>query len=304
MAVPDYQTLMLPVLKAVASNREVHISDCIDWVANELALSDADLQELLPSGKQTTFRNRVQWARTYLTRAGLIESSKRGHSHVTDRGKSLLLSKPDKIDNNYLMRYPEFVSWREKSNSASNENIDVAEQAQIANPEEMIESTHAVLQAELAEEILDTVINSTPSFFEKLIVDLLIAMGYGGGRAEMGRSLGKSGDNGIDGVIKEDQLGLDLIYLQAKKYDRGNSIGRPALQAFVGSLEGFNATKGVFVTTSSFASSATEYATKVHKRIILIDGETLASLMVKYNVGVRIKNVYEVKKIDEDYFIE
>ncbi len=307
MSVPDYQSLMLPLLESAKDAGEVKTSECVDKIAKMLRLSEEDVGELLPSGKQTLLSNRVFWAKTYMAKAKLIESTKRGYFKITDRGYTTLNKNPQGINNRILSQFPEFVQWTEKSSSNSNQNVKAdgasLEESPIT-PEEQIEKVHLSIVKQLENDILEYVAAVTPSQFERIIVDLLISMGYGGGRSEMGRALGRSNDGGVDGVIKEDELGLDVVYIQAKRYDPSNSIGRPALQGFAGSLEGFNATKGVFVTTSSFAASAYEYVQKIHKRIILIDGKELAKLMIRHNVGVRPKEVYEVKKIDEDYFDE
>lgn len=308
MAVPDYQTLMLPLLRAVRDGQGRRVSECVDLVANDLGLTQQDREELLPSGNQYVLANRINWAKTYLSKAGLLGSPGRGMTKITPRGENVLQSNPERVDNKYLTQFPEFNKWREdykgKRQNAVNDAVEEIEDVEDTNPEEVIERTHALLQAELRTEILESVLGLPPAFFERLIVDLLIAMGYGGGRSEMGKALGRSGDGGVDGIIKEDELGLDRIYVQAKRYDPDNTIGRPQLQAFSGSLDGFNASKGVFVTTSSFANTAVEFVDKIHKRIILIDGNRLAELMIRHNVGVRVKNTFEVKKIDEDYFSE
>jgi restriction system protein len=306
MAVPDYQSLMLPLLQCASEGKEVKTADCVNAIANKLKLSEADIEELLPSGKQTLISNRTFWAKSYLTKAGLLESTRRGYIKITSRGLSVLDKNPRRIDNETLSQFPEFLSWQEKSRSSlGNDNIKKTDDEQgIASPEEKMEQAYATLKAQLKAEILESLYSVSPSMFERIIIDLLIAMGYGGGRLEMGKALGKTGDGGVDGVIKEDELGLDVVYIQAKKYKPDSSIGRPDIQAFVGSLEGFNATKGVFVTTSSFANTVHEYVQKIHKRIVLIDGNDLAELMIRHNVGVRIKDVYDLKKLDEDYFVE
>lgn len=305
MSVPDYQLLMRPILKAIADGKECSLSICADRIAKDLNLTTQDMEELLPSARQTVLYNRVGWSKFYMSKAGLIEVTKRGFFKITERGITVLKSNPEKVDNTVLIKFKEFADWKQKSSEteldakSSNDSEKTSK-----NPEELIERSHATLTAALRSEVLDNVLQLSPSFFERLIIDLLLAMGYGGGRLEMGKSLGKSGDGGVDGVIKEDELGLDLIYVQAKRYEPGNTIGRPAIQGFSGSLDGFNASKGIFVTTSTFAQTAVDYTEKVSKRIILIDGNRLADLMIKHNVGVRIKNVFEIKKIDEDYFVE
>jgi restriction system protein len=307
MSVPDYQSLMLPLLQCAENGQEVRTSDCVENLGKKLGISESDMNQLLPSGKQTVFSNRIHWARTYMAKANLVEPTKRGHFRITQRGQEVLRSNPAQINNDDLSKFPEFQKWREQSISG-NEKKEGANDAEPVNqdltPEESIERSSLLLIRQLQKDVLESILSASPSFFEKVIVDLLIAMGYGGGRAEMGEALGKSHDGGVDGVIKEDELGLDVVYIQAKRYDPSNTIGRPAIQAFVGGLEGFNASKGVFVTTSSFASPARDYASRIQKRIILIDGDELSRLMIRHGVGVRTKETYEVKRLDEDYFAE
>lgn len=305
MGVPDYQSLMLPVLRCAAVG-EVSVPECIERFAPEVGLTDDDLRELLPSG-QALIANRTHWAKTYLARAGVIEMTRRGHFRATARGRALLSEHPDRVDNSVLARFPEFVAWREQRQSAEKgmAKTSASEPSAIADaatPEDRIADAYSALDAALRADILERLLQSSPSVFEGVVVDLLVAMGYGGGRADMGKAVGRSGDGGIDGIIKEDALGLDIVYVQAKRYKPEVSVGRPDVQSFAGSLDGVGATKGLFVTTSSFTSGAKEYADKIAKRIILIDGGELSRLMVRNNVGVRPRDVYEVKKIDEDYF--
>jgi len=299
----------LPVLRRAASG-PIKMSDCLDGIAQEFDLTADEISEMLPSGRQAIFYNRCQWAKTYMSKAGLLESAGRGYFQITEAGQQLLLENPQKISKATLERYPQFVQWKEISaaNKGQTERISPAPiESDKATPEERIESDHAALMAELRSEVLDRILDSTPAFFEQLLSDLLLAMGYGGGRAEMGRAIGRSGDggiDGIDGIIKEDALGLDIIYIQAKRYSPGNSVGRPEVQSFAGSLDGVGANKGLFVTTSSFSSGAREYSERIAKRIILIDGDELARLLIRHDVGVRTRNTFEVKKLDEDYFSE
>ena len=257
MAVPDFQSLMLPVLRATAEG-EISSAELRGSVAKTLKLTQDDLAELLPSGKQTTFANRIAWANIFLQRARLIEKAQRGVYRITGEGTAALSTDPARIDMHFLERYPAYVEWRKASVGGSTSSDKVALAAVPSNiadatPEEQIERSHAALVSALQTELLDRVLEQTPAFFEKLIVELLIQMGYGGGREEMGKALGRSGDGGIDGVIKEDELGLDVVYMQAKRYAPSNSVGRQEVQAFAGSLEGHRATKGIFFTTSSFS---------------------------------------------------
>ncbi len=304
MPIPDYQTLMLPTLKLGATG-EIQLKDAYTILSEEFNLSEDERQHLLPSGKMTTIRNRVAWAVVYLVKAGLLIRPKRGLFTITDRGKGVLSKNPVHINAKFLKQYPEFVKFTSaktvKTDSGKKEIIgdDVIE-----TPEERIDSAYQEIVADIKTELLSKILESSPEFFERLIVNLLVAMGYGGSSVEAGKHLGKSGDNGIDGVIKEDKLGLDMIYVQAKRYATDNLVGRPAVQGFAGSLIGFGANKGVFVTTSSFSKHAYDYAENVPQRIILIDGEKLTSLMLEHNVGVRVNQNIELKKIDEDYFID
>jgi restriction system protein len=308
MAVPDFQSLMLPVL-SVAADGVISVADARDRIAAKLVLSEADLDEKLPSGRQTVFVNRVSWARIFLERAGLIDSPRRAHFEITERGRDVLAKAPPRIDIAYLRQFPEFDEWRRKS-ERNRKSVDKTASSPLPDaesnqtPEERIEAAHAELRSEVRAELLERMRESSPSFFEQIIVDLLVAMGYGGGRAEMGEAIGRGGDGGVDGVIKEDVLGLDAVYVQAKRYAAENSVGRPLVQAFVGSLEGFSANKGILVTTSTFTKDAIEYAGRVQKRLVLIDGEQLAQLMVDHGVGVRLRANYEISRIDEDYFSE
>lgn len=308
MPVPDFQSLMLPVLKATADG-DINASDLRDRVVTMLQLSEADLSEMLPSGRQTTFANRTAWAKLFLRRAGLMEQVRRGVYRITPEGQKALAECPERIDARFLERYPAYVEWRRRNTAAGTDETSVGPIADppgsgSATPEEQIDKSYRALTVALETDLLDRIRESSPAFFESLVIDLLIAMGYGGGRAEMGKAIGRSGDGGIDGIIKEDALGLDVVYMQAKRYAADNSVGRPEVQGFAGSLDGVRATKGIFITTSSFTSAAREFAERISKRIILIDGSELARLMVRHNVGVRVRATYEIKKVDEDYFSE
>ncbi len=265
-----------------------------------LRISSEERARVLPGGAQTVFANRLNWARSYLSKAGLIEIPKRGYCRVTQRGRELLGEGVAEIDLAVLERYPEFNAWRVQQKV---EHVATAAPSQGA-PDRVIAATFDLLNAELAREIIARVHSFSPAFFERLIVDLLVRMGYGGGRLEMGRALGRVGDGGIDGVIKEDELGLDVVYVQAKRLDPENGVPVREVRDFVGALDGHRASKGVFVTTSYFPSTAYEFISRVSKRVVLIDGPELARLMIRHRVGVRVKEMYEIKKIDEDYFVE
>ncbi len=304
MAIPDYQSLMLPVLK-VSVTGEVRIGDAVDRLAEQLNLTSEERFQLLPSGKQTLFGNRVHWAKTYLTKAGLLESTRRGHFKITERGQQVIASHPTRIDNEFLNQFAEFRTFKDKSTN------DIAPRAQLIEPalagrtetpDEIMRVAHKQVETSLGQDLLDRVRAAPPAFFERLMVNLLLSMGYGGSAANAGRALGRTGDDGVDGVIDQDALGLDRVYIQAKRYAEGNSIGAGAIRDFFGSLDRHKATKGLFVTTSTFSSSARETSEFLSKRIVLIDGEHLARLMIRYNVGCRIEEVLHIKKVDEDFF--
>ena len=303
MAIPDYQSLMLPVLETFAGGEEVSIAETRDRVAATLKLSNEELAERLPSGAQSILANRVGWAVTYMTFAGLIGKVRRGVNRLTVDGEQLLAKAPERIDNKLLERYPAFVQRRnltERSPKRETEHESPLEP--VLTPEERMGRDHQLLEQELETEVLDRIRNASPAFFERVVMDLLVAMGYGGGRPEMGKVMGRPGDGGIDGTIREDALGLDEVYVQAKRYAEGNSIGENNLRNFAGALDAAGTVKGVFVTTSTFTTSARDYVARSPKRIILIDGEELARLMVRHGVGVRTRTEYQVKRIDEDYF--
>ncbi|MEN8108485.1 MAG: restriction endonuclease [Pseudomonadota bacterium] len=301
MAIPDYQTLMLPVLKLASDQQEHKLREAVEELADEFALTDVERNELLPSGSQGVFNNRVHWARTYLKQAGLLDAPKRGVFQITERGFSLLAENPDTVNVTLLERYPEFQEFRSRrKDKSSDENKGNGTSTE--TPEDALASAYRAIQSKVEEEIIDLIMQSSPSFFERLVVDLLVNMGYGGNRQDAGRALGKSGDGGIDGIINEDRLGLDVIYIQAKRWD--GTVGRPEIQKFAGALQGQRARKGVFITTSNFSKEAVEYASLIESKIILIDGDRLASLMTEYNVGVSTSGVYEVMRIDSDYFDE
>jgi restriction system protein len=300
MGVPDYQAIMLPLLQLAADGKDHNFRDAVEELSVHFRLSATDRAEMLPSGKQATFDNRVGWARTYLTKAMLLESPKRGLFRITDRGRQVLGRKPKEINVHFLQQFKEFQAFRrlrrEKSYAAEGSPVDKK------TPEESLETAYQSLREDLADELLNAVRNCTPRFFERLVVDLLVKMGYGGSRKEAGQAVGQSGDGGIDGIIKEDRLGLDIIYVQAKRWE--NTVGRPEIQKFAGALQGQRARKGIFLTTSTFSRDALEYVTNIETKIILIDGERLAEFMIDNNVGVTPEAVYEVKRIDTDYFVD
>lgn len=292
---------MLPLLKFTEDDQEHHIRDAIEQLADEFKLSEDERSELLQSG-QAVFDNRVWWARTYLKKAGLIESTKRGYFKITERGLKVLKDGPTEIDAKYLEQFPEFVQFKTpKDDKKENEDKESEENGK-RTPEELMEIGSLKLQTELASELLDRIKKCSPTFFEKLVVELLVKMGYGGSRMDAGKAIGRTGDEGIDGIIKEDKLGLDIIYIQAKKWE--NQVGRPEVQKFAGALQGQRARKGIFIITSTFSDTAIEYVSKIDNKIILINGERLAQLMIENDIGVSKIAEYSIKKINTDYFSE
>jgi restriction system protein len=300
--IPDFQSIMLPLMSLAGDGLEHTSRETVKKLAAQFKLSDLDRQELLPSGTQAIFDNRVGWAKTHLKKAGLLESPKRSVFRITDRGKAVLIQKPASINMPFLRQYPEYVEFtRATSNNGSSplEN-NVSDEILKNTPEETLEYAYQKIRQTLAQDILTKVKTVSPAFFEKLVVELLVKMGYGGSIKDAGKAIGKSGDEGIDGIIKEDKLGLDVIYIQAKRWEGG--VGRPELHKFVGALAGQGAKKGIFISTSYFTKDAKEYTPKNETKIVLIDGEQLAQFMIDYNLGVSRQNFYEIKKIDSDYF--
>lgn len=304
MAVPDFQSMMLPFLQFTADEKDHRMAEAREKIAQEFQLTPEDVRELLPSGRQSRFGNRVAWAKVYLSQAGLLNTPKRGVFRITERGKSLLSNPPAAIDIKFLEKYPEFREFRHsrKKNGDSSEIENDAADIEIATPEEALEQAAQRLHEELARQIITQVKINSPDFFEKLVVELLVKMGYGGSIKDAGRAIGRAGDEGIDGIIKEDKLGLDVIYIQAKRWD--SAIGRPEVQKFVGALHGQRAKKGVFITTSTFSDQAMQYVRQIDPKVVLIDGEQLVAYMIEHNIGVSISNIIEVKKLDSDYFLE
>lgn len=305
MPVPDYQTLMLPLLKHVSDRQEYKLNDVVEALGTQFNLTEEEKSELLPSGQTFVFGSRVGWARTYLKKAGLLDSPKRATVVITNRGLTILAQNPSKIDVKLLRQFPEFVEFQTPKRPDNGPELPVFnEEIAVQTPEETLESSYQSIREALAQDLLNKVVSLSPAFFEKLVVELLVKMGYGGSIKDAGKAIGKSGDEGIDGTIKEDKLGLDIIYIQAKKWAPGNVIGRPELHKFVGALAGQGAKKGVFITTSSFTREATEYIPRNETKIVLISGEQLAQLMIDYNLGVTIQQTFEVKRMDIDYFGE
>lgn len=303
MSIPDYQTVMLPLLRLVGQQNPISVRDAIEKISIEFKLTKEERSALLPSGKQEIIVNRVGWARTYMKKAGLLSSPARGMIEITDRGKQVLSEKPTLINVAYLSKFPEFEAFRaiehDKEDDKSRTSVSVDSNG---TPEELLEQSYQELKTALLDDIIQRVKSCSPQFFEKLVVDTVVKMGYGGSRKEAGKAIGQSGDEGIDGIINEDRLGLDVIYLQAKRWE-GN-VSRPEIQKFAGALQGKRARKGIFITTSDFTSEAKEFVKHIDAKIILIAGHQLAELMWEYNIGVSSSAAYEVKRLDLDFFSE
>jgi len=303
MAIPDFQSVMRPVIEAVSDGEAHALADVRESVKEAFGLSEEERKERLPSGNQTVINNRVGWARTYLNKAGLLTIPQRGMVQITDRGQDALKSGPERISVAWLKQFPEFYDFHaHKPKSASITSEIVENDLEETTPDEQLASAHQSLMENLADEVLDSIRKASPSFFEKLVVDLMISMGYGGSRKEAGQATQTTNDDGIDGIIKEDKPGLDTIYLQAKRWT--NTVHRPEIDKFIGALTRQRARKGVFLTTSDFSSGARDAAAGLDMKVVLIDGRELAQLMIENNLGVNVKDVYEVKQVDTDYFIE
>jgi len=302
MSIPDYQSCMLPLLKYASSGQIYKLSEAILALSNQFGLSQEERATLLPSGTQYIIANRVGWARTYLKKAGLLSDPKRGFFQITERGQELLKTNPAKIDTKFLSRYDEFNAFKLKNIPKPPANEPPIDHPSYATPEEALEYGYQKLTENLSDEVLGEIMSCSPAFFERLVVELLVKMGYGGSLKEAASIVGKSGDAGIDGIIKEDKLGLDAIYIQAKRWE--SVVGRPEIQKFVGALDGQKARKGIFITTSSFTKDAIDYAKGTTVKVVLIDGDTLASLMIENNLGISTTMVYEIKHVDSDYFEE
>jgi len=301
MAVPDFQSFFKPLLDLAADGKEHSIQEARKLIAERMALSEADLKELLPSGIQTKFDNRVAWAKSYFIQAKVLEATRRSHFRITERGVDLHKKGLARIDIRVLKQYPEFVEFH-KGKGAQEDDATPQSELQTETPEESLQQAYESIRNNLVGEILGKVKSNSPSFFEKLVVDLMLAMGYGGSRADAGKSIGGTGDEGVDGIIKEDRLGLDVIYLQAKRWE--GTVGRPEIQRFVGALHGKRARKGVFITTGRFSEDAIRYVETIDPKVILIDGRTLAELMIDHNLGTTTSGTYEIKRIDTDYYLE
>lgn len=316
MAIPDYQTIMLPLLQFAADGKEHASRDPVEPLMAHFGLSAAEQRELLPSGGKPVFADRVGWALSYLRLAGLLQSTRRGFFRISERGMSILAEHPTRVDNRLLARYDEFREFlarnkrtipgtpQELERNASTVATALVEEAaqQRQTPSELLEETFQAIRQDLAQDLLERITACSPAFFERLVVELLVKMGYGGSRKDAGEAVGRSGDEGIDGIIKEDRLGLDIIYIQAKRWER--TVGRPDVHQFAGALTGQHARKGIFITTSSFSKDAQQFVAGVDTKIVLIDGKQLAELMIDHDVGVATSTTYRVKHVDSDYFTD
>lgn len=300
MPIPNFAVFMLPTLRFLSDGQEHSASELVEFFVKEFKLSDAERQEMLPSGQTTILDNRAGWARTYLKKAGLLEPTRRGFYRITPRGQEVIQQNPPHIDSNFLMQFPEFNEFLQGKHTSKNMEPPTEEPS--LTLEETLENAYQRLQKQLAQDLLDKLKGCSPKFFEKVVVHVLVAMGYGGSLIDAGRAVGKSGDGGIDGIIKEDRLGLDVIYVQAKRWE--TVVGRPEIQKFVGALTGNRAQKGVFITTSTFSKEAFDYVAHIDRKLVLIDGETLTKLMIEHDVGVSTVARYLLKRIDSDYFLD
>jgi len=301
MPIPDYQSLMLPVLRLVGDRQEHTVSEMRQHIANDLDLTEDELAERLASDSQTVFANRIGWAVQYLKSAGAIRAVRRGVYGITERGASLMKTQPSEITVKTLRQFPEFIEFEGKgTETAQTVESKAPPDETKATPEESLEKSYQILRDALAHDLLEAIKNGTPSAFEQIVVDLLVAMGYGGSVEDAGKVVGKSGDGGIDGIIKQDKLGLDAIYVQAKRWK--DVVGSPEIMKFSGSLTKRHANRGVFITTSTFTKDALEFVEAMPQKIVLIDGKQLASLMIEHDVGVSATKSYTLKRLDQDYF--
>ncbi len=303
MPIPDFQTLMLPVLQS-AQQGEMRISDVVEQLAEDFSLTQQEREHLLPSGRQTQFANRVNWAKSYLNKAGLVVNTRRGYFSLTERGQEVLAQSPQKIDRKFLAQFDEFQDFVSMHHHSEPTGDEQQEAAQELAPDELMRQAYQELESTLADELLQRVRSGSPAFFEALVIRLLLAMGYGGQSAgDVEKALvGGTGDGGIDGIIDQDPLGLDRIYIQAKRYGEGNTVGAGAIRDFFGSLDRFKASKGLFITTSDFTQQARETAEMLSKRIVLVSGKQLSRLMIRHGVGCRVEETLEIRRLDEEFF--
>lgn len=301
MTVPDFQSFFKPLLEFSSDGVEHSISEARVKLKNTMCLSEGDLAELIPSGGQSKFDNRTAWAKSYLVQAKVLEATRRSHFIITNRGRDLLAVGHARIDNRVLSQFSDFAQFHAPGQNNNNGELALLS-IEPETPEEQLQKSYQSIRNELAVELLNRIKTNSPKFFESLVVDFMIAMGYGGSRVDAGKAVGQSGDEGIDGIIKEDRLGLDIIYLQAKRWE--GTVGRPEIQRFVGALHGKRAKKGVCITTGRFSDDAISYVGTIEPKVILIDGRTLANHMIDLNLGTTVVTNYEIKKIDQDYFGE
>ncbi len=302
MPIPDFDDILSSLLKYCADQKEHSMSETEEHVADDLKMSKADREEMLPSGTQRRFANRLAWSKVHLSKAGLIMSPRRSIYKITQKGLDALKTNPQGVNKAYLEQFEEYREFKKPSSEKVVNGTPGSVDSSVT-PRESLETAYQILRKELVQEVLDKVKASTPRYFEELVVELLVRMGYGGTVKDAGQATQYTNDEGVDGIIKEDRLGLDVIYIQAKRYT-DNSIGRPEIQAFVGALDGKHANKGIFITTSRFADTALAYVRAISKKVVLIDGEQLANYMIDYNLGVSTTATFELKKIDNDYFGE
>jgi restriction system protein len=300
MAIPDYETVMLPLMQIASDGREHSIDELTKHLSEQFKLTPEEQEERIPSGQSTYIKNRTGWARTYLKKAGLLTSPKRGYVQITDRGREILTQKPARIDRKFLEQFPEFIEFQQKTNVSANDEPEISNPLQVSTPEEAIERSYNQLRSQLADELLDQIKTCSSDFFERLVVDVIVAMGYGGSHRDAAKATQRSNDGGIDGIIKQDRLGLDTIYIQAKKWEA--AIHRPEIQKFAGALQGVRARKGIFITTSAYSDGAREYVASIDSKIVLVDGTELAQLMIDHGIGVTPHQTYEIKRLDSDYF--
>ncbi|RUR12524.1 restriction endonuclease [Legionella septentrionalis] len=303
MPIPNYQDCMYPILKLLSKHDELKFTKLISMIGDWFKLSGEEKNKMLTSGRSTILRTRVHWAKVYLKQAGLVKYPQRGYVALTSRGNEVLASNPESINTDYLKQFSEFVDFlnRSKSSNQDSENSDKNSQE---SPEEILSNTYNSIKDQVTAELLDEIKFCTPQFFEELVVKVIVAMGYGGSFEEAHKAIGKVGDEGVDGVIKEDRLGLDSIYLQAKLKRTDTNVGRPDVQKFYGALQGKRSKKGIFITTTDFSKEARDYANNIDLKIILISGQVLIDLMWEYNIGLKVKNFYPLKEIDYDFFVE
>lgn len=301
MAVPDFQSFFKPLLEVAADGKEHSVKEAREVVAKSMNMTKEDLMELLPSGTQTKFDNRIAWAKSYFIQAKVLGAPRRAYFQITGRGQELLKKGYDRIDVKVLNQYPEFIEFHTAKSGQESNGIQT-DTSPVETPEEILQKAYQNIRNDLAAEIRERIKGNSPQFFERLVVDIMVTLGYGGSRLDAGKSIGQSGDEGIDGIIKEDRLGLDVIYLQAKRWD--GTVGRPEIQKFVGALHGKRAKKGVFITTGRFSDDASKYVESIDPKVILIDGRTLSELMIDYGLGTTTTTKYEIRRIDSDYFTE